>query len=172
MLTEEQIDQGTGEITRRPLAPLYAATLAGALNWRCIYDDGARRSYAPADTTDKIAKGDYYAPRLNGNPVDFKLYLTKTLLHIFFMDEPTSGDARISALMLGDGLREEDLELILSAITPLPYGTAVAGAIIDKADWLDENPMYRGLPRIAQRGLSVDQLEVGKQVEKPENWDW
>lgn len=71
----------------------------------------------------------------------FTISTRRSRLHCFL-----SQTAPPVARAMGENFLESDLERLLAAWMRLPQGKEVCRVVIEKLDWMDANPMYRGIP--------------------------
>jgi hypothetical protein len=150
------------------MAEHYASVLADYFHFPLV----AGHAYEPPGQQRPRA-GCLYVPAVYGFPTCVKAFSWKSRFDLYFMDDPVTSKAVITCYMAGEAWPEDDLLALCRRLQDLPFGGEVTKKIIEEADWLDANPMYRLLPRIADRHIPPGQLEVGKpKVEKPKDWDW
>jgi len=105
----------------------------------------------------KAEKGPY-DPCVTASNVDVAVKQSHSMFRLYLLDE-----SHIHCRMYGEPFKDDWLFGLIEAIRPLPYSAAAGKALIDKCDWLDDNPMYRGL-KIAQtksKKVAPATLEVG-----------
>lgn len=167
MLEHESVD-ADGVLSRTPLSHAYAGRWAKVLEYPLLAmsDVVARYGFT------KQPKDAYYTPGIEAGCTFLKVRSARSSFALYLTPEPLSGRFDCSVGMWGEPFSEDQFQALLLSVRDLPYSVQVVEKLIEKSDWLDLNPMYRGLPGVAGRHLSVDQLEAGGAVEKPANWDW
>lgn len=170
MLDYETVDDD-GVLTRVPLPHAYAARWAKSLQYRLL---GAsdQDAYYLGKRRVKSRPGNYYDAGIEAHPTDLKVSTNASTFTLYFQTEPLSGDVSCVVGMWGDPFPEDGLEQLMLDVRDLPYSSRAIEKLIEKSDWLDANPMYRGLPGVSGKHLSVDTLEAGGATSKPANWDW
>lgn len=123
-----------------PLAPAYAEALATHVGYgpkvqlaecRFLWNGPAAK------------KGGAYFPHITTGKVEFRYYTSSATFSLYLLDEGTDA---ITCRMLGEPFSDDDLLSIIGCWSALPYSVRVGKALLDQADWLDDHPMYRGIP--------------------------
>lgn len=132
----------------RPLAETYAACIAIALGM----PNKTGYLYEPPGAR-QLDKGARFVPSVYGFPTNFKVFSRHSKLDVYLEDVPGFEEPQLSVTMIGDPWGLEDLETIMRACHELKWGHLVVKTILEEADFLDANPMYRNLPKVADRHL-------------------
>lgn len=168
MLEHESVDDD-GVLTRVPLSFAYAARWATAMEYRLVAMGDSRALYAPRGA---LSHTGYYTPIIEAERTYVKVRTAVSTFSLYFTDSVLDHPVTCEVGMWGESFPEDLFQQLLLTVRDLPYSPQAIAKLIEKSDWLDLNPMYRGLPGVAGRHLSVDQLEAGGAVEKPADWDW
>ena len=124
--------------TRSPLARVYGQTIALGLDYSNeAHDNQGRVQWTPLGSN--WSRG-FYAPQVQATDTEFAVYTADSMFRVYLLDEH-----HIHCRMLGAEWDEGALHRIYEMVRTLPYSAKVVSAIIDRADWLDANPGYRGL---------------------------
>lgn len=167
MLEFDSVD-ADGVLSRVPLPHAYAERWAKILKHKLFGMNGHDAYYMG----EKRKSGQYYDARIEAHSTYITVRTNDNAFAVYFHVEPLKGGVSFSAGMFGEPIPEDLFQELLMAVRDLSYSAQVAEKLIEKSDWLDLNPMFRGLPGVAGRHLSVDQLEAGGGQGKPANWDW
>jgi hypothetical protein len=166
MLEHETVD-ADGVLTRVPLPFAYAQAWARVLDYHLVAMEPRSAFYAPAQAT-RAKK--YYVPQIDAGTTYLKVRTPVSTFAVYFHEEPVRGGMSCALGMWGEALPEDGLEQMMLAVRHLPYSAQVIEKLIEKSDWLDANPMYRGLPGVAGRKETPGQSADEEPAARPLDW--
>lgn len=142
-----------GVLLREPITFVYAARWAAKLSYTLLSMSDQRAYYAGPrlSTRKRNAAGYYYEQEIEAQPISIRLATYHSTFTLYFRTDPFTRDVSCSVGMWGEPLPEDLFQRLLLAVRDLPYSAQASEKLIEKSDWLDLNPMYRGLPGIAGR---------------------
>lgn len=157
--------QGVGELI--PLSHVYGQAFAYELGYEPVRPDIYSPKPVPAPR-----KGRQFVPAVYALTVNVKLYTWDQMLDLYLDSEPLLGTPMIHCRMAGQRWHDEDLFGLCQSVKDLPHGLEVGRILLDKAEWLDANPEYRGLPGVAKRheDKRADRHYV-EPPKRPRDWD-
>jgi hypothetical protein len=86
-------------------------------------------------------KTQYWRPECLATPGNLVVQTTRTQVRLY-----VSSSAVPVCGMIGDNFLESDLEDLCAAWVKLPQGPEITRVLLERVDWLDANPMFRGIP--------------------------
>lgn len=166
MLECETID-ADGVLTRVPLTFSYAERWARVLGYPLVAMSDATVLYCPPHAATLKR---YYIPQIDAGTTYLKVRTPVSTFALYFHEEPARGGVSCALGMWGESFNEDTLQAMMLAVTDLPYSAQAIEKLIEKSDWLDLNPMYRGLPGVAGRRETPGQSADDAPSARPMDW--
>jgi len=165
MLEHDTVD-ADGVLTRVPISFAYAERWAKILDYTLVYMSPRESVYASPHAKGKS----YYYPRIEAHPTHLKLSTATSRFTLYFHDEPIKHGVTCSVGMWGEPLPETTFQALLLSVRDLPYSAQAIAKLIEKSDWLDLNPIYRGLPGVAGQKSTPAQSADESPATRPLDW--
>jgi hypothetical protein len=162
MLAHETVD-ADGVLTRTPLGFAYASAWAKILNYPLQVMSDQRVIYHRPD------HGKYYLTEIVADHTSVRVSASLWRFTLYFQTEPLKGGVSAHVGMFGEPIPEDLFQQMMLSVRELPYSAIGIDALIEKSDFLDLNPMYRGLPGVAAR-KSETPGQSATEATRPRDW--
>jgi hypothetical protein len=163
MLEHDTVD-ADGVLTRVPLSFAYANAWASVLNYKLLAGSDQRLIFrGPQD----VPHPHYYEAELTADTGSVRASSRAWRFTVYLMEDPFGGRASACVGMWGQPIDEDLFQDLMLSTSRLPYSALVAEKLIEKSDWLEHNPMYRGLPGVAAIGTPSQSAD-----DPPRPRDW
>jgi hypothetical protein len=164
MLDYDRVD-ADGVLSRIPLSFAYASAWAAVLGYTQTADSDQRATYSgkPVST-----RSTYYHPGITADHASVRVSGPHWRFTVYLVEEPIVGGASACVGMWGEPIDEDLCQRLMLSVRHLPYSSLVSEKIIEKSDFLDENPMYRGLPGVAAKHETPGQSAT--ETARPRDW--